>query len=329
MVASRMQPASNGSLRATLQDGPMQKDYWHLDIGHLRRRHRHRKRAAAAFANTNRDPDRVPRVLVQWGESRTGTTFQFTALCASAVLLSLSEGADDLPVDCEYARDDKMLEKRVPEQKKAAILTATGVQGRLVIKTHNKEYAMRKAGKTTHTANSATAWLFATTPGLGDQAKYTQSFKELDALGPALASKYAQLLGLTPSQTADLQAYMQRWDALRLCCGTQMSQSYRDYLQNKTSSHVMKGGLARDHSQYCSSLDLDTVEQELMATAVFQQGKDIRVVAHNTYNEPPFTGTYCTQANRIIAEHNLQFNAKLAPYFRIAQLVKKQGGTVF
>jgi len=36
IVASRMQPASNGSLPATLQAGPMQKDYWHLDSEHLR-----------------------------------------------------------------------------------------------------------------------------------------------------------------------------------------------------------------------------------------------------------------------------------------------------
>ena len=184
-----------------------------------------------------------------------------------------------------------------------------------MIKTHTHDFAMQKI----NSAAKGTAWLFVTSTGTGNEkkeqlAKYTQSLKELNAKGPAMAGKYAELLGLTPSETADLQAYMQRWDALRLCCGKQMSQSYRDHLQNKTSSHVMRGGIKSDHSQYCSSLDLDTVEQELMATAVFQHGKDLTNIARNTAREPPFTGTYCTEANRIIAEHHLQFNELPQPY---------------
>jgi hypothetical protein len=37
----------------------------------------------------------VPRVLVQYGPSRTATTFQFQSLCAAAVLLSRREPPGD------------------------------------------------------------------------------------------------------------------------------------------------------------------------------------------------------------------------------------------
>ena len=99
IVASRMQPANNGSLHVTLQNGSM-TDYWQLDLDKMNAKRSDTK-------TKSRDPGTsvsVPRMLVQWGLPRTGTTFQFTALCASAVLLS---SRDDEEVDCMYTKKEK------------------------------------------------------------------------------------------------------------------------------------------------------------------------------------------------------------------------------
>jgi hypothetical protein len=321
-VVSRMQPANNGSLHATPQNGSI-KDYWQLDVQRLRdsatrttaspkpglSRADHTDNRSTSTLDT---PAPVPRLLVQWGRSRTGTTFQYTTLCASAVLLSLREAADPQMVNCMFTHGVNKTEIRNLESKEHTTLEHTG---RFVIKTHNRYFAMGKMRTAKHAA-----WLFATSispekkGGMLAMAKYTQPLTELNAQGAAMASKYAQLLGLTPSETADLQSYIQRWDSLRICCGIQMSLSYRNLLQNVTESHKRKNGVFVDHSQYCSSLDLDNEEQELMATRVFQHGKHIEAIARNTATELPFTGTYCTQANRVIAEHHLKFNEDPRPF---------------
>ena len=144
--------------------------------------------------------------------------------------------------------------------------------------------------------------------------KFTQSLTELLKVGWREASKYAAILGLTPTETAEFEAYIKLWDQLRICCGVQMSTSYRQYLQNETVSHKMRGGLIHDQSGFCRKLDLDAVEAAMMATQVFQSGAHIKEISHPTPREDAFTGSYCSRANQIIAEHHLSAHEKLQPH---------------
>ena len=155
--------------------------------------------------------------------------------------------------------------------------------------------------------------------------KFTQPLTELLAVGWREAGKYAALLGLTVAETGELEAYIKLWDQLRICCGTQMSASYRQFLQNETASHKMRGGLTHDQSGLCRKLDLDAVEAAMMATQVFRYGSNITVISHPTLKEQAFTGSYCSQANRMIAEHHLSAHERIQPYlYEHAETPKRQ-----
>jgi hypothetical protein len=102
----------------------------------------------------------VPRVLVQYGPSRTATTFQFQSLCAAAVLLSRREGPGDQAVDCFFTVKHLDRSKFSSKESKAAIFTANGTRGRVVIKTHKSDNALWWAREDFKGAGGA--WLFVT-----------------------------------------------------------------------------------------------------------------------------------------------------------------------
>lgn len=267
----------------------------------------------------------TPRMLVQFGPSRTATTLQFQSICAAAVLLSRrgDQPPEDQAVDCfftNYEFDEGDDQWSTP-QDKAKIFTKEGVRGRVVLKIDDDEVLEKWITKGTADGG---AWLFATsaqgaanapTKVNGVDVHYTQALPELVEKGLEYqASRYAELFALNETEAKELTEYLGHWDKLRVCCGTQMSASYRAFLHKSDEHHRMKGGVSSDTSAMCQSLNLDQEESAMMATSLFQYGKHVRVVSHPTMWEEAFTGTYCTRANVVIAEHKLKFNARLQKY---------------
>jgi hypothetical protein len=63
------------------------------------------------------------------------------------------------------------------------------------------------------------------------------------------ASRYAELFGLNETEAKELTEYLGHWDKLRVCCGTQMSASYRAFLHKSDEHHKMKGGVISNTSK--------------------------------------------------------------------------------
>jgi hypothetical protein len=71
--------------------------------------------------------------------------------------------------------------------------------------------------------------------------KFTQSLTELLKVGWREASKYAAILGLTPTETAEFEAYIKLWDQLRICCGVQMSATGNTFRTKPSATRCVAG----------------------------------------------------------------------------------------
>ena len=244
-----------------------------------------------------RPQPRTPRLLIQYGKPRTGSTLQFQMLCVTLHLLKPT-----LNVECKTG---------VANSSTAGIPSTYTLSGShaAVIKTHG--------GVPTHFGEHQSAWLFATASSESDvqrlrlahpansvfPLKYVQFMAELSRRGHTLAAEYRSIFGLSDEQTSQLLAYMKPWDVLRQCCGKQMSEIYRAQLQHRTPSYVS----GKDPG--CSAHNLDEVEQQLLQTDVYRRhshrSRTLRVVSSI---DGELNGTYCRDQNARIVRLRLGQN---------------------
>ena len=143
---------------------------------------------------------------------------------------------------------------------------------------------------------------------------YMQSQRALAKKGArAVVARYADIFHLNEQHRAQLWEYIEPWQLLRQCCGTQMSGAWRVVLQSHRrhdpSSHL------------CARHDLRAVEWTLMRSDVFRKlgpmgpaqlvspdgASDTGVALSNR-----FDGTYCNRTNAAIeADQRVRFNARL------------------
>ena len=118
-------------------------------------------------------------------------------------------------------------------------------------------------------------------------------------------------LALLPRAPVPL-ALQELWDKLRVCCGAQMSRSFRASLQH-TGNHTWKsghgggqfqyGGRRRSPAEYCRTYDLDDIEQKLMASRVFKTcGENIKYTQRMSQMDAVVDGSYCSRSVKATAE---------------------------
>ena len=136
---------------------------------------------------------------------------------------------------------------------------------------------------------------------------------------PLLLNEYAkpEVLDLSRKQVAALEAFLEPWDKLRVCCGAQMSAAYRARLYNLTlSKEKMKVRFKYRSDQpkasdMCESYDVDAVEQELVATEVYKIcGAHIELIRKLSSSDQPFDGAYCSRSLEAAVKHTFAFNDK-------------------
>ena len=175
----------------------------------------------------------VPVQIVQVGVPRTGSTFQFTLLCAMA---RLRHGR----VDCRY---DSSPIKR----KKLG-------SGSVVLKTHwrgNQWLKKMHMQGNIHVFSS------------GDTDRYghvNQQRKDLIECATCQVERYRCLFQLSDHEVAVVKTFITTWGTLRRCCGSQMSKYERLRLHKcDIRSHVNR----KDYP-HCEKLDLEGLERRFL-----------------------------------------------------------------
>ena len=140
--------------------------------------------------------------------------------------------------------------------------------------------------------------------GEGYLVGYVQDLQTLSEVKlKGVVEAHAKVFRLPPHEAAMMGEYMEVWDKLRMCCGVEMSTYWRNELlapekQNNTSRH---------HS-ICSSLNIDTVEQQLMNTTLFRMLKrlpHLSKINQPSYKDGRLDGKYCSSYNRLVKKENI------------------------
>ena len=180
--------------------------------------------------------------LLQYGESRSGSTFQWYTICSLMRACALKRGAAPESVCCQKP-------SRCPSNATA-----------FVSKVHTPPVGMPHAHIFRSERDGHVDGKFAV----------RQRYDELIDQGAYIVHSYASLFpSLRRSDFDVVVAHMRLWAILRQCCGSQQSLESRLALHNSTLS-PRRPKRAVDHSQ-CRMYNLAEVERLMLATALGQR----------------------------------------------------------
>mmetsp|Transcript_18654 Transcript_18654/g.57345 ORF Transcript_18654/g.57345 Transcript_18654/m.57345 type:complete len:299 (-) Transcript_18654:53-949(-) len=257
------------------------------------------------------------QLYVQWGHTRTATTFQFELVCAAAAMLHGPNTA------CRYISHSKPY-------------LNTTIKGPTVVKTH--DLGFREEMRTWQNFKGFFVTETDSQRGhgavqVGDAcradaqndesrgATYAQSMEKLFFRKFTIVYDYQRPLGLTDQQTADLAEYMRYWEILRRCCGSQMSKDF--------SARLLGRKRTRDDADVafdmCEAYDISAVESMLMGTRIYRDfSPTIDLVARLSTYDQHFDGSYCLRSQVATKKCRLVMNDK-----RIKKLLTMPDQTPF
>lgn len=238
---------------------------------------------------------KVPNVIVQYGEPRSGSTLQFHSLCLMMLMLHEEEASN---VSCSFG--------------------ATTTSKFKVIKAHSVNSFLKTI--------PSNAWIFMTLKSkseLHQQVKQNiekmkkrnltiQKTVDLDEVGRAgfyIATQYQKHFGLSDNKMVHVLEYLRYWDILRQCCGKQMSSDWRNKLapQKGYKQHHEPNSLTYPA---CEMYNITQVETLFINTYIYQKFSRTESL-RNCIGKPAIMdgvldGTYCERCNRNIIKMKLQ-----------------------
>ena len=229
-------------------------------------------------------------VLVQLGHPRSASTFQFQLLCAIVHLKAMQIGKDATDVRCEFVKRDRWKHLDISDYKQDEYT---------VLKSHTEPndavMASLREGK---------AMLFYSSFGPKDQGSsawrsliaLTQQFRAVSTDHPVgQVDLYSDVFDLSPDDVAAIGLYLEDWDKLRLCCGSEQSLWNRLKLHGCHPSKVLDASL---HNPHCERHNISALESKMRAPGLparigaFPMGKcqevQERLVSGHDFNDKPF-----------------------------------------
>ena len=233
------------------------------------------------------DLTHLPHTFVQMGDMRSATTLQFMTVCAAVAVKAMS--IPNASVDCFF------LQKHSPS-KTAKMMVEPAANEFQVLKSHGpmadlatEKFENISALQKMHPQEGNKVWVFQTTElnvSMHDFARQhhawnfpsvlTVDTSEVGAQGDEVDREdYERIFSLTPRESDILYDWLRLWDKLRVCCGVQMSASWRDYLKhgrggrNLLGSHFM--GQTSRSIELCTRINVTEVEQALLKTELFSK----------------------------------------------------------
>jgi len=130
-------------------------------------------------------------------------------------------------------------------------------------------------------------------------------FKDhLRQYGTAVAWEYQKIFDLPDEQMKKIQEYLEVWDAIRLCCGSQMSEGWRQYLQGKSSDH---------HT--CFMYDIGNVEKKILGLEYTKVIQKAGGTSRPSMFDGKLDGNYCEMYNDGVRRCKWEFNSWKNKFF--------------
>jgi len=212
--------------------------------------------------------------IIQVGDPRTATTLQFQTLCALSFLKFKNKS-----LDCNF---NKWISTRDV----------------LVTKTHNWTTARKYINKTN------TIFFATTKKGSFNHSEfdfeYIVNTKLLKKRGEYLLYEYARIFQLNDAEAEMAFQFLKYWDILRICCGTQMSISWRLQLK-KDSGEV----------HLCDLYNISKVEFAFMKTQLYHEMKENKLeqMLKPSTADGELNGEYCEMYNDGVKRCGWRFNS--------------------
>jgi len=178
----------------------------------------------------------IPTAIVQYGEPRSASTFQFTLLCVITRMLHPSTS-----VPCRYEATVNLAG------------TVGGSASPLVIKTHNPPKDGPFAVFTSTRKKGTQLWA---------GALYSQDLGSVVADDLAEVSKYMDIFQLNTSQVQQIRDFLPLWSIQRQCCGIGQSLANRQRLHGCPVT-------ADQHGAQCLTQNMTNVELQFLQTPLY------------------------------------------------------------
>eukprot|EP00750_Incisomonas_marina_P028229 INCI6545.1.p1 GENE.INCI6545.1~~INCI6545.1.p1 ORF type:complete len:323 (+),score=58.31 INCI6545.1:183-1151(+) len=275
--------------------------------------HGHSSSGRGSSSSSSSSAVQLPNTFLQIGDTRTATTMQFMTICAAASIKFLLNDPE-ATVRCGMIYDEFVTDivDRAPNDV-------------YVVKAHKFTKSDVKHAMQLRDSNN-TAWLFETTRGsLSGKQRWMAN---LTGAGPAKAivsttevaddgyhagqAKYEAAFGLSAEESGMLYEWLESWDVLRVCCGAQMSQSWREHVVGGYVKAAGRGfGPPSNASvELCLSKNISEVEESLINSKLFQALGDRMptLIGRPSNVDGPLTGSYCETCLENTRLHKLKFN---------------------
>lgn len=185
-------------------------------------------------------PLQPPFQIVQVGEPRSGSTFQWHLLTVIAQLKS--------PANTKLASNDFFSDRKVLWE---TMLHTKSKNQTLVGKVHNSRIIDGQIGNHISTFTSGSQ-----KSKLPDLSHYHQQRDNLLNCSLCEIDQYRPIFGLDDEEVVILKTYMRLWEKLRQCCGYQMSKYQRFILHGCEAEKYQ----SRPDYPWCERLNLTDIE---------------------------------------------------------------------
>lgn len=179
----------------------------------------------------------LPKMIVQYGTPRSGSTFQYILLCLLARFRTPE-------TRCRYERSPISVydENVVVKTHEVPLIVGAGERYLLFTSRSSKE------------------------PVLGRKVEVEQLYESFAQRPSEEVRRYSATFGLTEAEVVSVTAYMRYWSILRQCCGPQQSKTHRQQL------HGCVPSLSPEATTYpaCEMYNLTAVEELFASLPLFR-----------------------------------------------------------
>jgi hypothetical protein len=229
---------------------------------------------------------------LQYGPPRTATTLQFQTLCFAMITKYLKEPDQIERIHCAFG---DLWKGPIGVSKSHTFPSGNEMEGNFVV------FATSAGGaEGTYTALRTAGFV----------VPYIADTSMVAARGHFSVREYQTVLEMTDKEMDVLVEYIRFWDILRLCCGKQMSDDWRNRLFPRQNYNIHRS--AHDPAYAgCEIYNITKVEENLRSTVLYTaiaRFDHLKPMLRPSQVDGDLDGTYCERYNEVVRAIGTGFN---------------------
>ena len=229
---------------------------------------------------------------LQYGPPRTATTLQFQTLCYAMITKYLAEPHQIEQIHCDFG---DLWKGPIGVSKSHTFPSGSEMEGNFVI-------FATSTGGTEGTYNALQT--------AGFVVPYVADTSMVAAHGHVSVREYQAILEMTDKEMDVLVEAIRYWDILRLCCGKQMSEDWRNRLYPKQNYTLHRS--TQDPGYHgCEMYNISKVEENFRSTVLYTaiaRFGHLKPMLRPSRVDGDLDGTYCERYNAVLRSSGIGFN---------------------